>query len=255
MLLEEFDFDKNAVIEPKHLIPKPVEGMPAVAVSCFEQTTFARMLEKYGGEVIARSFDANSEFPVYKTVYKGKPIALFMMSCGAPMCAALCEDVFQMGCSTIILYGTCGVLDSNISDCSLIIPDTAVRDEGTSYHYMPASDEIPVNERYGKAFSDMLTGYGIKHTVGKVWTTDAIYRETRTKIEKRKAQGCICVDMECSAAAAVSKFRNKDILHFFYAADALDSEEWDPRCLDLNSEPDARDKASFLAMEFAASVI
>lgn len=56
----------------------------------------------------------------------------------------------------------------------------------------------------------MLDEFQIKYTVGKTWTTDAFYRETVDKIKRRKEQGCVCVDMECSANEAVSRFREKD---------------------------------------------
>ena len=76
-----------------------------------------------------------------------------------------------------------------------------------------------------------LQQHGIPYVVGKVWTTDAIYRETPEIIEERKKQGCIAVEMECSASLAVAKFRNIPIIQFFYGADNLDSDKWEIRDL------------------------
>lgn len=90
----------------------------------------------------------------------------------------------------LILFGSCGVLDKNIKQTSIIIPDSAIRGEGTSFHYVPASDEISVNEKYGKLFEGFLKEIGINYTKGKVWTTDAFYRETKDKTERRKKTGC-----------------------------------------------------------------
>lgn len=67
-----------------------------------------------------------------------------------------------------------------------------MRDEGTSFHYAPASDEIEVNKRYKEEFRELLKEYGCAYTEGKVWTTDGIYRETREKMLRRKEEGCIC---------------------------------------------------------------
>ncbi|MDO7205775.1 hypothetical protein Q5M85_18470 [Paraclostridium bifermentans] len=82
-----------------------------------------------------------------------------------------------MGAEKLIVFGTCGVLDSSIDDCSIIIPNKAMRDEGTSFHYAPHSNEIDVNPKYVDVFENILDHYNLKYHIGKVWTTDGIYRE------------------------------------------------------------------------------
>ena len=84
------------------------------------------------------------------------------------------------------------MLDKNIEDCSIIIPNAAVRDEGLSYHYAPPSDEIEVNLKYISEFTALLDEVKCSYRIGKTWTTDAIYRETRKKMERRRRQGCLC---------------------------------------------------------------
>ncbi len=250
MILEEFDKEKNAVINPKDFI-QPVIGIPKVAVACYSNTTFERMIGELPVECIAQTSSANGIKPVYKATYRNKEIALFMIDVGAPMSVAMLEDVYQMGIEKVVIFGTCGVLDKNIEDCSIIIPDSAIRDEGTSYHYASPSDEIAVNEKYIDIFQRMLTEMNINYTVGKTWTTDALYRETPDKVNLRKKQGCICVDMECSANAAIAKFRNKGLIQFFYAADNLDSEEWDIRSLSNYSKLEQKDRIALVALELA----
>lgn len=250
MVLEEFDENKQAVINPDNLIA-PVEGMPKTAVTCFSKETFQRMLEVFLGEKIAKTMVANMEIPVYKTSYKGVELALFMSDVGAPACVAALEDIFAMGVEKMVMFGTCGVLDSAIEDCSIIIPNAAIRDEGTSFHYAPPSNEIEVNTKYIGAFREMLDQIGCSYTVGKTWTTDGIYRETRAKVAKRKEAGCICVDMECAAVAALAQFRGRDVFQFFYAADNLDGENWDIRSLSNLAKLSEKDKVALLAMDFA----
>ncbi len=253
MILTEFDINKIAVLNPYDIV-NPVEGMPKVAVTCYAKETFERMLAGFEAEQIASTSTANGIIPIYKVTYKGVEIALFMMDVGAPASAALMEDVYQMGAEKIIIFGTCGVLEKSIDDCAIIIPNSAMRDEGTSYHYAPASDEIPVNEKYMSVFTGMLDELQIKYTVGKTWTTDAIYRETANKIKHRKEQGCICVDMECSADAAVAQFRGKDLVQFFYAADNLDAEEWDVRSLSNSAKLEEKDRIATIALELAVRI-
>lgn len=254
MLLEEFDANNCAVINAFELI-KPIENFPKIAVSCFEYRTFEKLRNEINAdEIIAYVSVANMKIPIYRANYKGVYIALFMSYVGASGCVGVLEEVFAFGLEKLVLFGTCGVLDATIKDCSVIIPTSAMRDEGTSYHYAPPSDEIEVNKKYKDEFIELLDTYSCSYTLGKVWTTDAFYRETREKANRRKECGCVCVDMECSAVAAFAGFREKEIFHFFYATDNLDSEQWDERSLKGDKNVLVKDRIALLAMEFAIKI-
>ena len=261
MVLEEFSLEKKAIIDPTDFYQE-IPGIPKVAVSCYSFVTFERMLATFDSyEVLFESIVANMYIPVYKAVRGDREYVIFNCDVGAPMAAGLFEEVYHKGVDTVIIFGTCGVLDSKIDDCAIIIPDSAIRDEGTSYHYAPPSDEIAVNLTLAKenlavpdvmdSFVALLEELGIRYTKGKTWTTDAFFRETRDKLERRKAAGCVCVDMECSALAAVAQFRGKNAFSFFYAADNLDSEEWDERSLGNNENVEEKDKVAELALLLA----
>jgi len=252
-ILNDFDHSQDAVINPTDLV-RYREDMPKIAVTCFSKDTFYRMIDSFGGKKITVRSLANLDITIYETIYKGETIALYLSPVGASACALMLEDVFALGVQKIIMFGTCGVLDKSIEDCSIIIPDSAVRDEGTSYHYAPATDEIKVNQNHTEKFVELLDGFGCSYTKGKTWTTDAFYRETKDKMKRRKEQGCICVDMECSAVAAVAQFREKEVFQFFYAADNLDADRWDMRSLDNCDKLDEKDKVSLLAMELAVKI-
>lgn len=253
MILEEFDENKEAIINPSDINDRVAE-MPRTLVGCYSRATFERMTGELSVEKIGETSCANGVTPIYKTSFKGTDIALTMIDVGAPMSAALLEDVYEQGVRNVIIFGTCGVLDGNIDDCSVIIPTSAVRDEGTSYHYAPPSDEIGVNEEYADVLCALLDRLKVKYTVGKVWTTDAFYRETAEKTKRRKESGCICVDMECSANSAVAKFRGKRLCQFFYAADNLDSEEWDARSLANDMRLEEKDRIAATALELAVLI-
>ena len=254
MVLEEFDYSKEAVINPWDIYD-PVEGMPKVVVSCFARTTFDRMLAMFPEyEIVATAHDAANNYPVYKVNYQGMDVGLLDMPVGASSAIGCLEDLFQFGAEKVILFGTCGVLDPSIRDCSVIVPNRAVRDEGISFHYAPPSNEIAVNIGVKDKFVEFLKEIGCHYTEGKVWTTDGFYRETVQKVERRKAMGCIAVDMECSAAAALAQFRNKQIMQFFYATDVVSKEEWDKRSLSNYESLDEKDKIAWLALEFAKRI-
>lgn len=166
MLLHQFDPSQEAMFNPPMAQP-PMPGFPRVAVSCFSFVTFQRLLDGLDARPIALLKTASQHYPVYKACYKGVDVALYLSGVGAPACVGELEEVFSLGAEAVVLFGTCGVLDREIEDCAVILPTSALRDEGTSYHYAPAGDEIAVNTRYGQLFADMLEELHISHHTGK----------------------------------------------------------------------------------------
>ncbi len=254
MLLEEFDPARNAVIEPE-MIAKKIDGFPEVTVSCFSKSLFDSVLRVFDAKKIGELHFAFGRNPVYEVVYKGQRFALFQSYVGEPTCAAQYEDLIAMGSKRLILLGNCGVLDRSIEDCGIIIPTAALRDEGTSYHYRPPGDSLEVNHKYRELFKEILRECGYPWVEGVTWTTDAPYRETREKIARRKAQGAICVEMECAGMQALCDFRNTEFFQFLYAGDNLDHTDWEPRSLSGETRLDEKTKIMFLAFELGLKLI
>ena len=251
MLLTEFDRSKQAVINPDMMFHK-VPDFPETLVSVFSHQLFKAVLDFLGGKVIAETADVDGIWPVYEVTYKGKRFAFYKARLGAPACVGCFEDVIPMGVKRIILLGNCGVLDSSIKDCGIIIPTKAIRDEGTSYHYAPAADYIDVNKKYVDDFIAVLDNLGYPYVRGITWTTDAFYRETRAKVAARKAMGAICVEMECAAMQAMCDFRGVEFFQFLYAGDNLDHSNWDPRSLSGTAKLDEKEIIALLAFELAS---
>ncbi len=253
MILEEFDPSKNAVINPE-MIVKKIEDFPDVTVSCFSRHLFTNLLDFFKPEQIGESHSATGVVPIYKVEYNGEAFALYQSFVGEPACAGLYEDIIAMGSRCLILLGNCGVLDKSIEDCGIIIPTEAIRDEGLSYHYAPASDTIKVNIRYRDLFKEVLAEFNYTYVEGITWTNDACYRETRDKVNKRKEQGAICVEMECAGMQALCDFRNTDFFQFFYAGDNLDHSEWQPRSISGQVRLDDKSKIALLAFELGIKI-
>ena len=228
MVLEEYDETINSTFDP-YEVENVIENFTQTGVTCFSKNLFDQLVSKFNGVEVALSSNGNGKLPIYKINCEGSYIVLFMSRVGASACVVQYEELFAMGLERIIVFGTCGVLDKSIDDLAIIIPDSAIRDEGTSYHYLKSSREITVNPKYKEEFIKLLKEHNYSYVIGKVWTTDAPYRETRKKVLDRKEEDCVCVDMECSAISALTKFRNKEVFQFFYAADNLDSAKWDQR--------------------------
>lgn len=253
MILEEYDETLKSTFDPDE-VENVIEDFPKTGVTCFSKKLFDQLVSKFGGVEIALSSNGNGKSPIYKINYEEKDLALFMSRVGASACVVQYEELFAMGLERIIVFGTCGVLDKSIDALAVIIPDSAIRDEGTSYHYLKSSREITVNPKYKEKFIKLLKEHNYSYVTGKVWTTDAPYRETRKKVLARKEEGCICVDMECSAIAALAKFRNKEVFQFFYAADNLDAAKWDKRSLGNSEKLSDKEMIGLLAIKFAISL-
>lgn len=142
----------------------------------------------------------------------------------------LCVQYIQiMGCETFIVCGGAGTLINDSKVGEIIVPVSAVRDEGTSYHYIEPSREIECHKETVEKVVSYLKEMGVLFRTGKTWTSDAIYRETPDMIERRRNEGCITVEMEAAAFFAVSHYYHIPLAQLLYAGDDVSGEEWDSR--------------------------
>ena len=111
----------------------------------------------------------------------------------------------------------------------MVVANAAVRDEGTSYHYMPPSRTVEADPAVVQKLVKVLEKHGVNYEVGKTWTTDAFYRETKGKIAKRKEEECLTVEMECSALLAIAKYRNVTLGQYLLAGTYVDGTQWNQR--------------------------
>jgi uridine phosphorylase len=246
----EYSAQPEGLLEPKRLI-KAID-LPEHAVACFFQDVITRLSQEHRAEVVTRLRSEIGTNPVYRLEFNGRPLTVFHPGVGAPLAAAFLEEVVALGCTKFVACGGCGVLDSNISIGHIVVPGSAVRDEGTSYHYLPPSREVAASDRAMSAVTGTLDSHGIPYTVGKTWTTDAIYRETPEKIARRRAEGCIAVEMEAAAFFAVAQFRNVQMAQILYGGDDVGGETWDGR--HWATQTSVREKLFWLAAEACLSI-
>ena len=135
----------------------------------------------------------------------------------------------------------------------LIVVDSALRDEGTSHHYMPAGRHVDADPTAVDVLTRLLDERGVAYQTGRVWTTDAPYRETPAKIESRRTEGCIAVEMEAAALAAVAHFRGVPLGHLLYGGDDLSGAAWDNRS--WQTQADVRDNLLKLAASAALQLL
>jgi uridine phosphorylase len=223
----EFDPEREAFIEPGKVIrPRSVSEH---CVICFFQEVIEKVAAEHQAWVAVEERWEDGLHKIYEIEHSGRKLAFFHPGIGGPLAAALLEEAIAYGCRKFIVCGGCGVLEKGLDVGHLVVVSAALRDEGVSYHYLPAGREVTANPQGMAALETALTHQGVPYWVGKTWTTDAPYRETRGKIARRLSEGCITVEMEAASLMAVAEFRQVVLGQVLYGGDDLSGPEWDHR--------------------------
>ncbi len=230
--------DENGIIEPDSVVggaKKAIREFGATsAVGAFSNHIFNEIISAYGGKKIA-SVSGGIDNDLYGIYYNGKPIVAYKSPVGAPAAVMAAEETLACGIENLVTFGICGALE-RVSERTFIVPTFACRDEGTSLHYADSSETIALRE--SSFVKGKLDEYGLETLVGGAWCTDALYRETVTRMNEMREKGCVAVDMECSALQAMCDYRGKKFYTFFITADSLAGGEWNPNyILDISLAP------------------
>lgn len=223
----EFDTEQTAVINPTH--EKLDLKLPQKCVFAFLGGYIDEYANKTQARKVSKFISATKAYPIYITEYKGEQIVLCQAPVGAAPAAQLLDWLIGYGVRKIISAGSCGALEK-FPESTFLVPSKALRDEGTSYHYAPPSRFIEIGDKARKAIEETVLEHGMKYQEVITWSTDGFFRETKEKVAYRKSEGCAVVEMECSALAAVSAFREATWGMILYTADSLaDVEKYDER--------------------------
>lgn len=227
--LYEDDLADTGVLEPATVLAGlHVDDMPEVAVLCF----FPEVVEALGAGGARRICRLSSErgrTPVWELALDGRRLAVMQPGVGAPLAVMFLEELIALGCKRFVAVGGAGALLHDLTLGHAIVVDSAVRDEGTSFHYLPPGRVVEADPHGVEVLSAVLDEAGVPFHVARSWTTDAIYRETRARVERRKTEGCAVVEMEASAFIAVARYREVRFAQLLLAADSLAGEAWDHR--------------------------
>jgi uridine phosphorylase len=229
----EFDPAPTAVIEPSETI-EPMD-VPRHAVLCFFQDVIETVVAEHGARIVDHVVSEIGRNPIYELTYDDRRLALVHPGVGAPLAAAFLEELIARGCRTFVACGGAGVLVPDVALGNVIVPTAAIRDEGTSYHYLPARREVEPTRQAVEAIIQTLESHHVPYVTGKTWTTDGLYRETRGRIERRVAEGCLSVEMEAAAFFAVAAFRGVSFGQLLYAGDDLSGGAWNRRGWDTHA--------------------
>lgn len=197
----------------------------------FSNEIHKHLLENYKCESIGEFEACNGNTPIYKMYYNGKDIAFYLTGVGAPVAATMCfEANWMVGATKFIMFGSCGSLDRDTTEGKFVIPTESYRGEGCSYYFAEPADYIEIrnSHKLAKIFDELKVPY----VSGKIWTTDSMMRETKGLVAKRKAEGCIAVEMEVSAVQAACDFYGLELYDFLEAGDVLETSGYEVEGLD-----------------------
>lgn len=223
----EFDTDASAVIMPthEHLDLK----LPKKAVFAFLGEHIDEYAKTHDAVQVGKFLSATKDYPIYVVKHKGENVCLCQAPVGSAPAAQLMDWLIGYGVEEIITGGCCGVLTA-FEENVFLVPYKALRDEGTSYHYMKPSRFVEINPTAMKAIEKTVAEHKLEYREVITWTTDGFYRETKEKVAYRKQEGCEVVEMECAALAACASLRNAVWGCILFTADTLaDVENYDER--------------------------
>lgn len=214
----EYDDFSTEVIKPNHgceELKLPEKCVFAFLGECVDEFATAN------DAIIAEKFENCCRITnIYVVEYNGQEICLVRPNIGAPAATQLLDMLIACGCKKIVATGSCGVL-TDIKENAFLIPTKALRDDGTSYHYMPAARYIDLKPEMVSAIKEAFGRFDIPYQECITWTTDGFFRETQEMVQYRLSEGCSVVEMECAALAACAQKRGVSFGQFFFTADSL----------------------------------
>ena len=226
-LLEDEDLTGEAVIEPSRLI-RPVDA-PTVAVACFFRDVVEELSGRQDARPVCRLHSEMGPASLWEIEHRGVRLGVFHPGVGAPLAGAMLEQVIARGVRGVIACGAAGALVPELVMGHAVILTGAVRDEGTSFHYLPAGRVVWADPGPAGSLADALSAAGVETAHGLSWSMDAIYRETRARVSRRVEEGCLVVEMEASALMAIARYRSIPFGEVVMAGDSLADREWQHR--------------------------
>jgi len=214
---------QECVINPERGRGEPL--LPETGVLAVNPTE-APVLASY-----AKETQMQRSFLFHSNLYYSDQLFLAGPAVGAPMAVMCLEKLIALGAKKVILYGWCGSLREELRALDVLLPTEALSEEGTSAHYTQSEGrQVPdASPSLYKKLAELLATADFSYQSGKIWTTDAPYRETRTKIAEYAAQGIYGVDMEFSALCTVAAFRGIELAAVMLVSDEIWRQPWQPQ--------------------------
>ncbi|MDO4503298.1 MAG: nucleoside phosphorylase [Coriobacteriia bacterium] len=239
-LLQHMYSDGRSALSRPPLRRADGSPLPQRFALCFMRSALDDYVRERGLSPACVHESETADFPIFVERVNDVEVGLVHAPVGAPAAAILLDRLIDSGATRVISCGGCGVLEP--VDCGVIvIPTRALRDEGTSYHYAAPSPAIDLDPSMVDVILRALDEHEVPCRTGMTWTCDGFFRETPGLIRQRREQGCLAVDMEVSALAAVARFYGIGYGAILYSGDSL-------------SNPDAHEHRDWISNHTARSI-
>jgi len=204
----------------------PVESLriPQLLILTYQRSTFDCAKNLVKGDCVEWLYGESQPFCVGR--FDNSEVGVGRFWIGAPAAAFTLEEAIECGARTIFEVGVSGGIQPYFQPGDIVVVTKAIRDEGTSHHYLPPEVEVEADIPLRDELTERLRTKGIRHFVGPVWSTDGAYRETRGKLRKFRDSGVLAVNMETSAIFAIAKYRAVRAASAQVISDVLTEEGW-----------------------------
>ncbi len=214
----------DAIINPKRSKNSPELGPLAVMAATEPDISILCSLFNLNPNTFQKLFTSR----LYVEKKGGTNISLTGPFVGAPYATMLLETLIAWGARKILFLGWCGAIAHNVKIGDIVLPTAAIIDEGTSRHYISANAKSLPSEGMLDQTRQMLQADGHNFHQGAIWSTDAVYRETRDKVAYFQNHNALAVDMETSSLFTVATFRGVEIGGILVVSDELSTLQWRP---------------------------
>jgi uridine phosphorylase len=158
---------------------------------------------------------------LYSFTYAGMTFGVVGCAVGASFAVLIAEEMFASGCKLLISMTSSGQIVPVRQPPYFIAIDRALRDEGTSYHYMAPAEYSHADPEIIAALDGAFDTFTVPVLTGATWTTDAPFRETQQAIDAMREKNLLAVEMEAAALYAFSRARNKPVLCFAHVTNQM----------------------------------
>ena len=164
---------------------------------------------------------------LYSFEQKGQQYGIIGCAVGGAFAVLIAEELFASGCRLLLSMTSAGQITPVQVPPYFVVISRALRDEGTSYHYLPASEYSEADVHLTNLAYEALSAAGISAHLGASWTTDAPFRETEEAIAAASSAGILVVEMEAAAPYAFAKGRRRSVLCFAHVTNQMGRIEGD----------------------------
>lgn len=207
-------------------------GVAPTVIVAFQPYIYQHLVDQCGATE-SPAWSKLNRFPLASGAYAGQPLSVAQLPVGAPAAVMYLETLAIGGARSVIAVGAAGSLSAAAPIASAILPTSAIREEGTSYHYAPPGLPALPDAALVGALRRACASRSVTAHEGPVWTTDAPFRELTNRVRRHAAAGVLAVDMEASALFIVGARRGLRVASLFVVSDEL-FHPWAPAFFDAD---------------------